>query len=376
MASGVTNKLHYLVIGDEGSPLYGHGKKGDKQVKGEELNAAGANIKIISETAFLKMLAGSAGAGQRGRRRSAGCAALGDGRRPRPGRRAAVAVRHQVHPAATTPTSPWPRPTGRSIPARRSPPSSSPSSGSSPCSARPASRSATSPWSWPAGSSPAGRRRPTSCCGWPRTRTPTSAQFVAEALLADDAPEHRRYRIDPETLGPAAVFRFCESGDESTRALGMQLIGRSPRFRVPEELFRLTESPDRRVRAFVIRTLWSLYRDRGITDDWKPSVPPAATLGAAAKKAAVQAEVRGAGGPGRPDQLPADVQVSGVSCGGSCSRFRPAGPEAVPADAAAGERSSRLPARKAKLALIEIMRDLALEDAEFAAGCCRCWRSS
>ena len=41
-ASSVTPKLHYLVIGDEGSPLYGHGKKGAKQLKGEELNAAGA----------------------------------------------------------------------------------------------------------------------------------------------------------------------------------------------------------------------------------------------------------------------------------------------------------------------------------------------
>src|SRR5690606_31436881 len=28
VASGVTAKLHYLVIGDEGSPLYGNGKKG------------------------------------------------------------------------------------------------------------------------------------------------------------------------------------------------------------------------------------------------------------------------------------------------------------------------------------------------------------
>ena len=45
VASGVTTKLHYLVIGDEGSPLYGHGKKGTKQLKGEELNAAGANIR-------------------------------------------------------------------------------------------------------------------------------------------------------------------------------------------------------------------------------------------------------------------------------------------------------------------------------------------
>ena len=88
-------------------------------------------------------------------------------------------------------------------------------------------------------------------------------RFVAKALLADDAPENRRFRIDPATLAPAAVYRFCESTDEATRALGMELINRLPRLRVPEELFRLTESPDRKVRAFVIRALWSLYRDRG-----------------------------------------------------------------------------------------------------------------
>lgn len=59
VASGsVTKNLHYLVVGDDGSPLYGQGKKGSKQVKAEELNAAGANIGIISETAFLQMIAG------------------------------------------------------------------------------------------------------------------------------------------------------------------------------------------------------------------------------------------------------------------------------------------------------------------------------
>ena len=58
--SNVTAKLHYLVIGDEGSPLYGGGAKGDKQTKAEQFNAAGANIRIISETAFLQMLAGRA----------------------------------------------------------------------------------------------------------------------------------------------------------------------------------------------------------------------------------------------------------------------------------------------------------------------------
>src|SRR5438477_162737 len=37
VAGSVTKNLHYLVIGDEGSPLYGQGKKGSKQVKAEQL---------------------------------------------------------------------------------------------------------------------------------------------------------------------------------------------------------------------------------------------------------------------------------------------------------------------------------------------------
>src|SRR5262249_28337975 len=57
-SSSVTKKLHYLVIGDEGSPLLGQGKKSDKHTKAEELNEAGANIQIISETSFLRMLSG------------------------------------------------------------------------------------------------------------------------------------------------------------------------------------------------------------------------------------------------------------------------------------------------------------------------------
>src|SRR5688500_7892687 len=57
-------------------------------------------------------------------------------------------------------------------------------------------------------------------------------RFVAQALLADDAPEHRRYRMDPAVLTPAAVYSFCESAEESMRDLGMQLIARSPRLQV------------------------------------------------------------------------------------------------------------------------------------------------
>lgn len=53
---GVTTELSYLVVGDEGSPLFGVGKKGSKMLKAEKYNSAGADIKVVSETRFLEML--------------------------------------------------------------------------------------------------------------------------------------------------------------------------------------------------------------------------------------------------------------------------------------------------------------------------------
>jgi hypothetical protein len=198
-------------------------------------------------------------------------------------------------------------------------------------------------------------------------------QFVLKALLADDAPEHRRYRIDPATLSPAAVFSFCESPDEETRILGMELIRRSPRLQVPDELFRLTESPDRKVRAFVIRALWALYRDRGISRDWQPRPPQQSTIGKAAKKAAEAAEKKAIEEklPARPEKLPADhLELNEflrrilfeIPPGMSAAKKEEAEPEGIKV------RLRPLPARKAKLNLVELMRDVALEDRTFARG--------
>ena len=151
---------------------------------------------------------------------------------------------------------------------------------------------------------------------------------LGESSWPTTLPEHRRSRIDPEALGAAAVFRFCESADESTRALGIRLIDRSPRFRLPEELFRLTESPDRRVRAFVIRgPLVRLYRDRGITDDWSPYIPPRPTLGPAAAAAAARVQVRGHRRPGAARTAAVEPdRTSGRSSAGPSSRSPRPGP--------------------------------------------------
>ncbi|MBX2799199.1 MAG: hypothetical protein KTR31_16110 [Myxococcales bacterium] len=172
--------------------------------------------------------------------------------------------------------------------------------------------------------------------------------FVALALTAEDRNEHRRYRLDPARLNPEGVYRFCESLHAGTRALGMRLISLHSRLAVPEELFRLTESPDRQVRAFVVRQLWAQYRARPSSTVWQPPTrqdddgPQAAPV---------------------PDRWPAEQGDVRAFLRRSLFGIPPARlPKKSSTD---GLRP--LPARRAKLALIEVCRDLALDDREFAA---------
>ena len=368
-ASSVTKNLHYLVVGDEGSPFFSGGRKGDKQLKAEQLNARGANIRIISETAFLQRLSGTAPAAVSADTTMAGCEvlwrmALAPG--PAEARRGEFArlylLRHHpdIGPAQTSrPVDP-----GAEVPAdfltfARVEPLFTETR-------EPIRQFALELARWEFA-----RWQPTADALLALSEQPHTdvRQFVAEALLADDSPDKRRFRINPDTLAPEAVYRFCESTEAETRQLGMQIIQRSPRLQVPEEMFRLTESPDRMVRGFVIRSLWSVYRDRGVTADWKPPVPPAATIGAAAKKAAATPEPRGPGVPHRPENPPSNRQSLSEFLRRVLFEISPGPPGKAPADAAKPtHRLKPLPARRAKLELVEVIRDLALEDAEFAAG--------
>ncbi len=385
VAGSVTKNLHYLVIGDEGSPLYGQGKKGTKQVKAEQLNEAGANIRIISETMFLQMLVGQ----QREATADAtlaGCErlwelAIAPGPADAPvGKFARLYVRRH-HPVIGQQLTDRPVDPGTEVPpafltwARVSPLFAE--------TRRPLREFALDLARWEFA-----RWNPdVDALVW-MSELPFAdvRRFAAKALLADDAPETRAFRLDPAKLEPAAAYRFCEAADPETRALGMELINRVPRFRVPEELFRLTESPDRKVRAFVIRALWAVYRDRGVTADWKPSVAPAPEIGVKARKAAAGlAATRGDGVPARPPQWPAERPTLAQFLRRVLFEVPPGPPEkttqdanddsdtVTPADAARKPETRvvanrPLPARRAKLDLIEVMRDLATEDREFAAG--------
>jgi hypothetical protein len=379
VAGSVTKKLHYLVMGDEGSPLYSGGKKGDKQLKAEQLNAAGANIHIISETAFLQMLTAGPKTAASADSTRAGCERLwamavapgaGDARRAQFAR---LYVRRH-HPELGPSLTDRPVDPGAEVPLDfltfdR---------------VRPLFAETRKPL----------RDFALELARWDFVRWKPSAdvllelselphadvrRFVAEALLAEKTPENRHFRIDPDGLPPAGVYRFCESPDPDTRLLGIQIIRRSPRLQLPEELFRLTESPDRVIRGFVIRSLWALYRDRGLTEGWKAPVPPAPSIGAAAKKAAAEPPAPGPGVPERPDKPPAAAPGLSQFLRRVLFEVPPARPETspVPPDSAdetgdgtakPRERLKPLPARRAKLELVELMRDLALEDGGFAEG--------
>lgn len=368
--SAVSSKLQYLVVGDEGSPLYGQGKKGSKQTRAEEINEAGGNIKIISETAFLQMLAGKQQTYSEDAT-LAGCErlwqmAIAGGAEDAPLAQFARKYIRWHHPEIGKERTGKPVDPGAEIPLsfltfERVGPLFTETRKPLRDLALDLAQWEFARWSPPVESlirlceSPYGEVR----------------GLVMKSLLADDTPEHKHYRIDPEKLSPAAVYSFCESPAEETRLLGMELIRRYPRFQVPEELFRLTESPDRKVRGFVVRSLWGLYRDRAITRDWKPAVLPQTTVGSAARKAAAEAEKqRGEGPPKRPEQLPTTRQGMQEFLRRILFEIPPGRFEGKKPEPREGItiRLKPLPARKAKLHLVEVMRDLALEEKDFATG--------
>ncbi|MGB7344431.1 MAG: BRCT domain-containing protein [Pirellulaceae bacterium] len=380
-SSSVNKKLDYLVIGDEGSPLYGQGRKGSKQLKGEELIEEGSPMRIISETAFLQMLAGE----QREFSEDAvdaGCQRLWEmmtqaEKEDDPLARFARSYFRNHHKEICLKETDRPVDPGAEIPDsfltfQQVKPLFADSRVTLRSLAMEFAQYEFVRWAPPIDGI-------VEMCETPHAEV---RDFVAKALTCDEAPEHRRYRLGPDVLTADAVYRFCESRDAKTRALGMLLIQRHPRLQLPEELFRLTESPDAQVRGFVIRTFWSLYRDRGITDNWHPSYFQTKSTVGTKKKPLTEDEIAakiGAGPPDRPESLPAETAQIQELLRRVLFELPPgppprtAKPEArsssKPEKEKAKDDSTKLkplPARMSKLNLVETIRDLAIEDASFA----------
>ncbi len=368
-SNSVTKKLDYLVIGDEGSPLYGEGRKGSKQLKGEKLIADGSAMRIISETAFLQRLAGEQREFAAGDA-IAGCERLWsmmvDPESARdPAARFAMHYFRRHHPEIGLKETDRPVDPGAEIPAEfltadRVLPLMTDHRAELREFALDLAEHEFARWQ-------PGAEALMAMCG---AKDEAVRAFVTHALTCEDSPEHRRVRVDPASLTPEMAYAFCEAKDDRTRSLGMWLIEQNPRFGQPEELFRLTESPDAKVRAFVLRGFWSMYRDRGIRRGWSPSPRPEKSTVGIKKKPRSEAEILAQVGPGPPPRPPSPPAGSDP-ISGLLRRVLfelPPGRPGGNSESSAGDsvQLRRLPARVAKLNLIETVTQLAIEDRAFA----------
>ncbi len=360
-ANTVTQKLDYLVIGDEGSPLYGNGRKGSKQVKAEKLMAKGASLKIISETAFLQMLAGE----QREHSDDTvllGCENLWSMAINKPDTPTSKFALHYLrhhHPELCLKLTDRPVDPGAELPLsflqfERFAPLFQHAHSALRTLALEFAEYEFARWSPPAAE----------LIKLSESKYEAVREFVSKALLSEPEAANKRFRLDASQLEPSAVYSFCESRQAQTRQLGMRMIQQHECFQLPESLFQLTESPDRELRHLVVRILWSLYKRYDTTRHWKPSLPLMPHLSKAdqAKREAAEQKL-GSGLPQRPKNLPADLAALQLLL----KRWLYELPPGRLNNKRLGQQLKPLPASQAKKALIETFRDIALEDREFAA---------
>ncbi|MDP3277867.1 MAG: hypothetical protein Q8Q09_21970 [Deltaproteobacteria bacterium] len=169
-------------------------------------------------------------------------------------------------------------------------------------------------------------------------------RFAFEALLRAgeaDAPAANTPAL--AELDAGAVFALTESRRRATRDVGMALILRHYELLGgAEKLGRIMESSDRDVRQFAVRLLWERHRPRDLPPGWKPSQKDAKPIVDGARFADVTA-LRNF----------LRTLLYGL----------PPGRAGESLEAAA---TRHVPASVAKRNVIEVIRDLAVEDHAFA----------
>jgi hypothetical protein len=158
------------------------------------------------------------------------------------------------------------------------------------------------------------------------------------------------------------LFVLAESVHKGTRETALTLIRRTyDRVGGAERLGWLMESAEREVRLFAVRLFWDKHRPRTTPDDWQPGkdvgeVPKATTFRDLVALRQFVRDVLFGLPPGRLEKRDAPAAVEGGK--GKTPRALPLRP---------------LPASVAKARLIETLRDLALEDREFAGAVTPIW---
>jgi len=172
--------------------------------------------------------------------------------------------------------------------------------------------------------------------------------LAAEALLGVGQPESDPRVVPPaEWLVPGRVFALAESPVKATREIALTLVRRHyERVGGARRLAWLMESPDREVRLFAVRLLWEQHRPRSFPSSWTPSRPAPGVPLAGERFDSVDA---------LRDFL--RTVLFGLPPGRMERREIGAG-EALP--------DRPLPASVAKRRLVDVVRDMAVEDVGFA----------
>lgn len=165
-----------------------------------------------------------------------------------------------------------------------------------------------------------------------------------DALLQAGAPDaDKQLALTPEELDPAKVFALTESRKKSTREVAMELIRRHyAKLGGAERLAWLMASPDREVRLFSVRLLWERHRPRHLPPGWAPK---GKSLGA----------------------IPATERFEDVEALRAFLRRVLFGlPPGRMERREDGAPRRHVPASAAKRNVVEVMRDLGVEDGAFA----------
>ncbi|MBH0065225.1 BRCT domain-containing protein [Psychrobacter sp. SZ93C1] len=392
ISGAVNGKLDYLVIGDDGSPLYGNGRKGSKQVKAESLIADGAPLKIISETAFLQMLSGQS------REVSeddtfAGANALwhmatDDATAPISELAISYLSHHHeqicmaltdrpVDPDAIIPSSFFDA--ERVIPLLQHRNSQLREFGLL------LSEYEMATW------------QPTPALWLMMAESPYThiTQLLKRALLDKPSVANRRYHIQSSQLNAGMLNALIESKARVARQIGITLLQRHANFQDVQSLYRLTQSTDREVRYAAVTMLWKHYKARHVSPNWQPTSSDSKDKDAVRDKDSraqpvitEQSDKRLASLPAEVDQLlmllrrglfelpPGRLggsQEPNVSDSSKHKQQRYSDKNsASPQSSETAESDSNITlkpisASRAKLALIETFRDVALADSTFAA---------
>lgn len=391
ISSAVNGKLDYLVIGDDGSPLYGNGRKGSKQVKAESLIADGAPLKIISETAFLQMLSGQS------REVSeddtfAGANALwhmatDDATAPISELAISYLSHHHeqicmaltdrpVDPDAIIPSSFFDA--ERVIPLLQHRNSQLRAFGLL------LSEYEMATW------------QPTPALWLMMAESPYTevTQLLKRALLDKPSVANRRYHVQPAQLNAGMLNALIESKARVARQIGITLLQRHANFQDVQSLYRLTQSTDREVRYAAVTMLWKHYKARHVSPNWQPTSSDSKDKDTAPDKdnsaqpvITEQSDRRLASLPAEVDQLlmllrrglfelpPGRLGGSQEPSASDSNKHKQQGysdkrSSSQSYEAAESDNNITLKpisASRAKLALIETFRDVALADSTFAA---------